>query len=244
MASYYPTDDLYLNVARGLVKGTKHIHKFGAVQALSTNTTGTIWDVNDTIYPWSSWTTAGIVTVDRASASDADKQVFISGLDANYNEVSDTVTLTASTGNASTVSFIRVFRAFITNGSTTNVGNILIKKAGTTVAAITATKGQTLMAVYTIPAGYTGYLTQGVCTAQASADGTGNMFVRFFGNEAFRVGHSFEVSGSGGQYQYKFTVPIAIPEKSDIDVRLITRSNNGRYTAAFDLLLIQAGLGA
>ena len=35
-----------------------------------------------------------------------------------------------------------------------------------------------------------------------------------------------------------FGVPIPLPEKSDIDVRIVTRSNNGRYTAAFDILLV------
>jgi len=29
------------------------------------------------------------------------------------------------------------------------------------------------------------------------------------------------------------------PQHSDIDIRLTTRSNNGRYTAAFDMLLIK-----
>lgn len=244
MASYYPTDDLYLNVARGLVRGTTHIHKFGAVPSMSVNTTGTLWDIEDTIYPWASWAAAGTVTVDRASTSDANKQIAIFGLDANYNEVSDIVTLTNATGNASTQSFIRIYRAFVTEGSTTNVGQILIKKGGTTVAAITATKGQTLMAIYTVPAGYTAYMLHGTCSAQAGADATGNMFIRYFGNQAFRTGHSFEVGGDGGTYNYNFIVPIPIPEKSDIDVRIITRSNNGRFTAAFDLLLIQAGLGA
>lgn len=243
MPSYYPTDDLYLNVARGLVKGTSHVHKFGAVPAMSVNTTGTVWDVNDTIYPWSAWATAGTVTVDRADAGDASKQVAIFGLDADYNPVSDIVTLTNATGNASTQSFIRVFRAFMTNGSATNVGLVSIKRSTTTVAAITAGKGQTLMGVYTIPANHTGYLLKGVCTAQGGADATGDMFVRYFGNAAFRVGHSFEVTG-GGEYTYEFGVPISIPAKSDIDIRVTTRSNNGRYTAAFDLLLIETGLGA
>jgi hypothetical protein len=40
-------------------------------------------------------------------------------------------------------------------------------------------------------------------------------------------------------YNYKFAFPQEIPEKSDIDVRLDTRSNNGRFTAAFDILLIK-----
>ena len=42
-----------------------------------------------------------------------------------------------------------------------------------------------------------------------------------------------------GQYFYPFSFPPELPEKSDIDVRITTRSNNGRYTAAFDLLLVK-----
>ena len=242
MAVYYPLDNLFLNISRGLVKGTSFIHKFGAVPAMSTNTTGTVWDVNDTVYPWTAWDTAGTITVDRASTSDANKSVTVVGLDSNYNEITETIVLTNPTGNASTGLFIRVFRAFILDGST-NVGLISIKKGATTVAAITATKGQTLMAIYTIPAGHTGYLMKGTATAQAGADATGDMFVRYAGQSSFRIGHSFEVSGGGGQYLYDFTTPIPIPAKSDIDVRLVTRSNNGRYTAAFDLILIKDFLG-
>lgn len=242
MATYFPMDNLFLNISRGLVKGVSYIHKFGAVPSMSTNTTGTVWDVGDTIYPWSAWATAGTITIDRADVADANKQVTVVGLDANYNALTETITLTNATGNASTNSFIRVFRAFIVDG-TTNVGLISIKRNSTTIAAITAGKGQTLMSVYTIPAGYTGYMFKGTCTAQAGADGTGDMFIRYFGQASFRVGHSFEVSGTGGQYLYEFQTPIAIPAKSDIDVRISTRSNNGRYTAAFDLVLVKDNLG-
>lgn len=242
MPSYYPMDNMFLNISRGLVKGTSFIHKFGAVPTMSTNTTGTVWDINDTVYPWSAWNTAGTITVDRASTSDADKSVTVVGLDSNYNALTETIVLTNPTGNASNNSFIRVFRAFVTDG-TTNVGLISIKKGVTTVAAITANNGQTLMAVYTIPAGHTGYLMKGTASAQAGADATGDMFVRYFGQSSFRIGHSFEVSGVGGQYIYDFATPIPIPEKSDIDVRVVTRTNNGRYTAAFDLILIKDNLG-
>jgi len=65
------------------------------------------------------------------------------------------------------------------------------------------------------------------------------MFVRYFGQTSFRVGHSFEVSGTGGQYLYDFSIPIEIPEKSDIDVRATVRSNNARLTSAFDIVLIR-----
>ncbi len=242
MAQYFPMDNLFLNISRGLVKGVSYVHKFGAVPSMSTNTLGTVWDVGDTVYPWSAWATAGTITIDRADAADANKQITVVGLDSNYDPLEETITLTNSTGNASTNSFIRIFRAYVVDG-TTNVGLISIKRNSTTVAAITAGKGQTLMSVYTIPDHHTGFLMKGTATAQAGADGTGDMYIRYFGQSSFRVGHSFEVSGAGGQYMYEFATPIRIPAKSDIDVRILTRSNNGRYTAAFDLILIKDSLG-
>jgi hypothetical protein len=225
-------------VAEGNITDHSFIHKFGAVPALSNGATGSVWDINDTVYPWSAFDTAGVINLDRASTSDANKIVTVIGLDADYNQTQESITLTNASNNTGTVVFKRVFRAFVADG-TTNVGNIDIQRASTTVARITATKGQTLMAVYTIPAGYTGYLYKGSASAQTGADATGNMFVRFFGQQSFRTQHTFEVGGTGGQYTYEFTFPPPIPEKSDIDVQVVGRTNNGRYTAAFDLLLIE-----
>jgi len=228
-----------LQVARGQIPGHSALHKFGAVPAMSINTTGTVWDISDTLYPWSAFATAGTLTVDRASASDAGKIITIIGLDANYNEISENVTLTNATGNPTSSSFIRIYRSYMYNGSTTNVGNIDIKKGVTTVARITAGKGQTLMGVYTVPAGYTAYLSQGVMSVQAGADATGDFFVRYGGETAFRIAHSFEVASA--EYFYAFHVPFALPEKSDVDIRASVRSNNARITAAFDAILIKNG---
>lgn len=235
--SYIWDEQFDLNVSRGKVRGASTIHKFGAVPAMSQSTTGTIWDKSDTLYPWSVWTTAGVITASIANALDDGKVITVLGLDNDFNEVSDTFTLSSTATVAGTTQFRRVYRAYISSG-TNNVGDVNFTKNGMDVLRITADKGQTLMAIYTVPAGKTGYLYQGVCTAQASADGTGNMFIRYFGQNAFRIGHSFEVAGVGGQYTYDFAFPIQLPEKTDIDVRVTTRTNNGRYTAAFDILLI------
>ena len=232
-------EDERIKISRGQVKGVIPIHKFGAVPSMSTATTGTVWDKNDTIYPWSTWNAgANTITVNSSSASDVNTSVIVVGLDANYDEIQEEIEMATQNGNASSNNFIRVYRAFMGNGDT-NVGTISIKNGATDVALITAGAGQTLMAIYTIPRNYTGYLYQGTCSAQAGADATGNMFFRFGGTPAFRVGHSFEVAGTGGQYSYPFSFPPQISQKSDIDVRLTTRSNNGRYTAAFDLLLVK-----
>lgn len=232
MSQYY-IDDFKLNTSRGLVKGASVVHKFGAVPSMSTATTGTVWDKNDTLYPWSAFSVANTISV-SANAADNGVAVTIYGLDSNYAEINETVTI-ASGAATTTNSFLRVYRAF---ASAPNANNISMNINGTEVARITAGMAQTLMAVYTVPAGKTAYLYKGACSAQASADATGNMYVRYFGQTSFRVGHSFEVAGAGGPYVYDFAYPIAIPAKSDIDVRVTTRSNNGRYTAAFDMLLV------
>lgn len=238
MSKYYPTsDDISLLVSRGLVTKTTFIHKFGAVPSMSQNTLGTVWDKNDTVYPWSIWDTAGVINIDAASLSDVGKTITVVGLNDNYEPLQENITLSVQNNNLSVNEFKRVYRAYVSDG-VSNVGNITIQKNSTDVALILTGKSQTLMSIYTIPARHTGYLYKGTCSAQAGADGTGDMFVRYFGQSSFRVGHSFEVSGTGGQYVYDFTFPIPIPEKSDIDVRLLTRTNNGRFTAAFDLLII------
>ena len=227
-------------VSGGYVSDHSFNHKFGAVPAMSQNTQGTVWDINDTLYPWTALDTPAVVNVERNNVADEGHTVTVQGLDADYNPVEDTIVINGA-DTLGTVLFKRVNRAFVSNGGSSNTGNIDIEAGaagGTTVARITAGKGQTLMAVYTVPAGKTGYLYQGTATVQANADATGDMMVRYFGQDTFRVGHTFEVSGTGGQYLYDFAFPIPIPEKSDIDVRARVRSNNARFTAAFDILLV------
>jgi len=175
---------------------------------MSHSTTGTIWDVNDTVYPWASWATAGTLSIPAVNASDNGKTVTIVGLDGNYDMLTESVTVSSSVAVTTTAEFKRVNRAYVGDASATNVGNINIQKGGVTVARITANNGQTAMAVYTVPAGYTGYILQGAASCQSGADATGNMFVRYFGEASFRVGHSFEVSGSGGAYLYEFCIPV------------------------------------
>lgn len=242
MSVYFPTEDTYLNIARGLVKNTSSIHKFGAVPAMSINATGTIWDIDDTLYPWSAFDTPGVLTIPAVHADDNGDSVRVFGLDEDYNQIDETFTLSSSGTVTGTKTFARVFRAYYYDG-TANTGNINIQRGGVTVATITAGKSQTLMCVYTIPAGYTGYLSQGIASIEYGGDATIDMFIRYFGQTSFRIGHSGEVAGTGMPYHYKFSVPVAIPEKSDIDVRAKVRSNNSRVTAAFDLILIKTPLG-
>ena len=233
------TKPFYLEVAQGLIPGYSFNHKFGAVPSMSSGATGSIWDVNDTLYPWDALGVGSVVNVERNDVGDNGITVTVQGLDENYNFVQEDIVITGADQTGSQL-FTRVNRAFIT-GATTNIANIDIEAAaagGTTVARITAGYGQTLMAVYTIPAGKTGYILHGTATGSSDTDASGSMRVRYFGTGAFRIGHAFELQLRGGQYDYTFTTPIPIPEKTDIDIRATMRSNNKRITAAFDVLLV------
>ena len=224
-----------LQLARGQIPGHTFVHRQGRVPQMSNNTTGTVWDVNDTLYPWSAWDTPGTVTVSRASASDADKNVIITGLDADYNPTTTTITLTAATGNTSATVFSRIDLVRM-NGTSVNVGQVNVLKGATTVGRIAAGVGQSLKGTYTVPAGFTAYLTQGAMTIQNGADATGTFLYRIPGDR-FVIGHTFEVASS--EYSYAFTCPFALPEKTDIDVRASVRTNNALVTAAYDMILIK-----
>ena len=228
----------YLAIAKGESNGYSSVHKFGAAPALSINTTGTIWDVNDTLYPWSAFNTAGVLNIPAVNAADNGDSVKVYGLDENFNPIEEDFTLSSTATVTGTKTFSRVYRAYYYD-STTNAGDISVLRGATTVLRIKAGKAQTLMAIYTVPAGYTAYLMQGTASIKYGGDASIEMFVRYFGQTSFRIGHAGEVAGTGMPYNYRFTVPIAIPEKSDIDVRASVRSNNSKVTAAFDLILVE-----
>jgi len=224
-------------LANGQVVNASFVHKFGAVEDMSQNATGTVWDINDVPYPWSAFDTPGVLSIPVVSSVDDGVIIQVEGLDSNWDVVKEEFTASSSEIVTGTVSFRRVYRAFVINNGGTNVESINLLKGGTVVLRVRAGKGQTLMAIYTVPRGYTAFLMKGTMSCQANADATGELYVRYAGQRAFRVGHSLEVSGNGGQYTYDFSVPIKIPAMSDIDVRATVRSNNARVGAAFDIVL-------
>jgi hypothetical protein len=227
--------------------GFGQIHKFGAVPAMSQNTNGSIWDENDTVYPWATVDANTVLTVNvvapnnegSARTTHNGATVEIQGLDGNYDPQTETVTISGSSATT-TNNFKRVFRARFTaaTGFDPNSERILIKSGGTTVAKILEDIGQTMMSIYTIPAGKTGYLMRLDITAQGTATGSFKLYCRDNGVGSFRVKHTAEVNGVGGAYQLIYPLPQPLLEKTDIDARMLTQSNNGRYTCTFDIMLV------
>lgn len=231
---YYP---YFLQVSRGLVAGHKRVFKFGYNEEIQ-NVEETIWDVGGIYaYPSSAVT---MTATSSSGATDENVQVTIQGLDASYNELSETVTLNASGIATTTGSFLRVNRAFVASG-TASAGNITIANGGTTYAYISTLHQQTLMAIWTVPAGYTGYLFQVDTTAftvQNNKVATIRMITREL-NGVFRTQQKFDLFQAS--YHQDIVCPQPILEKTDIEFRAIADSLNAdlRVSATFDIIYIE-----
>ena len=228
------TEDFYLKVAQGEVGGHMFINKFGANFDVDTGTDPeTIWSQGG-MYPWASLATASVLTAVSTEAADTD-EIEIQGLDANYNLITENLTIPGTHPVNTVKSFLRVFRD-IYNHTAVNEGDVTLSVGGVVVAKVDATFGQTLMCVYTIPAGYTGYLVQLSATAQKNKDAQIRLLHRPL-NFSFKISHMAEVFE--GNYKYAPKIPIKFSEKTDIDfVAAEAETSNTRVTGTFEILLV------
>ena len=227
----------YLQVSRGLVDGHERVFKFGYNGEIQ-DVEETIWDTGG-IYAYPS-TALAMTATSASGATDSGVQITIQGLDASYNEVSEEVTLNASGTATTTQTYLRVYRAFI-SGSTAAVGNVVISNGGTTYALISAAEQQSLMALWTVPAGYTAYLFQLDVTAfteQNNKVATIRMVTREF-NGVFRTQNKFDAFA--GPFHQDIQAPQPIPEKTDIEFRAVASSSNAdlKVSATFDIVYIE-----
>lgn len=159
------TEPFNLHVARGQVQGHSPFLLYGYSASLSNTAFGPLWEgltQSGGLYSFPS--SAAQLTVVSSSTSDAAPlAVLIQGLDANFNPISEVLTLNGQTNVTSVKSYLRVNNCTITNGL--NVGNITFKQGTTLLAQIGAGLGTTQMSIYTVPAGYSLYVLKSFKTA-------------------------------------------------------------------------------
>jgi hypothetical protein len=145
----------FTQVARGLVTGATSVNLSGYQASVGTSFIP-LWE-NATAYTYP--VSATTMLLYSSSASDTAVSVLISGLDASYNPISETLVCTGTAGVTSVNSYLRINGLTIT-GANNAVGNIILSNAGKTVtyAQITAGVGKSQACIYTVPNGYTFYL--------------------------------------------------------------------------------------
>jgi hypothetical protein len=231
-----------LAIAKGDVTGSTFVSKFGQNEAVGTAAYEDIWDGGGTYtYPVDS--TAPITHI---YSTGVDVQpIEVQGLDVNGELVVQTKTLTGATVAALDTALWRVFRMKNTGSVDILTGSVVhASDAGKSVsyAQIVNGNNQTLMALYTIPAGYTGYLVMGGASLvglNRSYSMDGHFYMRDFGG-VFKLKHTFGVNSNGtSTFQHEYKIPLPIAEKTDLRVRAVSSAAGGVLNATFDIVLVE-----
>ena len=234
------TDYLY-DIAEGNISNHLTLNKFG-----HNDTVGTTWE---TIWTGSNLYTymtdadqleiiSDDVNDDGDVASTGAWTVEVSGLDENWDEISEIVTMNGTTQVTTTASFIRVNRAkVITAGSSfSNEGTILIRDqdTNTTRAVITPLLGQTLMSTWTVPDGYTLYLTSwyaGSAVAKA-------LDIGIFERDNTIVGAAWHIkkfmSFADNTFKLNEELPIILTSRTDIEIRAKAKVAGAQISSGFN----------
>lgn len=246
-----------LQVARGQIAWHKPLFKFG--------NNATVGDSLETIWAegglYSYLTSATVLKVSSSSTDDTSagtgaRTVQLYGLDGDYNEINELVTLNGQTVVNTTQSFLRINRMIVRSaGSSGANAGVIYAGTGTVTTGVPANvyasvngvtgSNQSLMALWTVPAGYTAYMLQydvsNGTTSNTPAVCKLILAVRPYG-EVFQSKDVKSLT-TGMHVEESFAIPQKITEKSDIEVRAISSSASVSFdiSAAFEIVYIKNG---
>lgn len=227
-----------LQVAMGLVTGVTGLSISGYNGSVD-STFRPLWHYGDRSYTY--FSTAQQVRVWSSSASDTNVSVLVSGLDANYLPITETVIVNDGTGTLTTKLFLRVNNLSVTR-LPMNVGLITAGSSDKSIelAHIEIGAGRSQMTVYTVPAGYTFYLTQ----ANWYTNNTGNNTALY---RSYTIGPNGVINivltfPFPTEYNSVKVVPRPYPEKTDIQWQVSSASGTTRIGGQNEGYLIQNGI--
>ena len=227
-----------LQVARGLVTGVTGLSISGYNDNIGTSYIP-LWH-NNTAYTYLNAATQ--LTVWSDSASDTNVSVLISGLDANYLPTTETVVLTNGvTGVQTTQSFLRVNNMSLTRVPQ-NVGLISCGNNGktTVLCTIEAGAGRSQQTIYTVPAGYTFYLTQSNWYTNNTGNNTG--LYRSWTQTPTGLINIVLIFPFPVNYNSLKVVPRPYAEKTDIQWQVASKTGSVAAGGQIEGYLIQNGL--
>jgi hypothetical protein len=234
--------------------GWKHVVKFGGNPAV--NATENVWQAGGN-YTWPTSAQPVVVTSDSAeddAGGDGALTLKISGLDANCYEIDETLTLSGADNATTTKSFFRVFRAFCdtvgtygtaNNGTLTAVHQTSID----TLFEIPAGVGQTKLALYTVPAGFTAFIMNIHLSVSSSRDGCTFELYRRENADDTTTPNSWRLVSTFtdvlGNVEYTYGVGNAFAEQTDIEFRAtrVSASSEPSVEVEFEMFLVPNDAG-
>jgi hypothetical protein len=243
------TEPFNLQVARGQIAQHQSVVVFGYNSDVDTSIE-TVWPYGG-ILTFPSAALQMKVSSDSANdtaAGTGARTVYIEGLDANHAVISETVTLNGQTAVLTTQSFLHVNNCYVaTAGSGKSAAGSIYIGTGTVTAGVPATVYDVILldynaritGSYTVPAGYTAYLEQGLFSAgQVSGSNavTGRLVTR--GEDDIRRTAAI-VTLNNGAADYSFEYPVSIPEKTTIEAQAVGAAVNNACSSMFILVLVK-----
>lgn len=170
------------------------------------------WE-NNTAYTFP--TTPLTMTVTN-NVADNGVQILIAGLDGDYNQISEVVTLAGTA--TTTQQFFRINDVITVSGNAVN--DITVSNGGVTYAKVRGGDGKNQASIYTVPAGYSFYLMRIDAFCATAAQNNRQIYFRNFvclpSGVKLRVAETsfLEIMHIQRQIPFKYT------EKSDIEFQL------------------------
>ena len=238
-----------LQVSRGQIDGHSTVIVFGYNPDVDTSEE-TVWPDGGTIpHP----TVASVLKISSASTDDdcagrGARTVYVEGVDGSYNIVSETVVLNGQTAVNTTNSYLYVNSFYVATAGSggANAGNINAG-TGTVTSGVPAVLYDIIATGYNnrttghycVPAGYTGYMTEGSISAgQASGSTAVTAYLRQHGPDGIlRVGAIATVNNNEASFQ--FDQPYKIPEKNCVGATAIGAAANNAVSSYFNIILIK-----
>lgn len=241
-----------LQVARGQIVGHRSVTIFGFNPDVDTAEVS-VWPLQSLI---TRPATALQMRVSSTSANDTAagtgaRTIVIEGLDGDYNEITETVTLNGQTFVLTAAAFLRINYMYVaTAGSTMSAAGDIYVGTGTVTAGVPATVydiikfnyNDTITGSYTVPAGHTAYLSQGLfSTGQAS--GSTQVQGRLLASGIDGIRRTAAVTTlNNGVADYVFEYPVPFPEKTTLEATAVGSANNNSVSTMFILVLIKNSL--
>jgi hypothetical protein len=222
-----------LQVARGLVGGHSLVNIFGYQAAIGT-TSICVWEnAAPYVFPESP---VQLILV-STSAADTGISKFITGLDDNYEPISETVVINGTTPVTTVNQYLRINNVRTTSGNA--VGTVTLTNGGITYAKLLPGTGQTQMSQYTVPAGHTFYLNRVDTFTQLS--GGSNNFCTYDVLAMLENGTKYSVLQAPftQRYEARRIVPFPYAEKTSLQWHASTDSSTAAVGMVIEGILIK-----
>jgi hypothetical protein len=239
-----------LQVARNQITGHSAALISGTNAAVSTSQ-ATVWGTGGLyVYP----ATAQVMKVSSSSTSDTSagtgaRTVVVQGLDASYNQIQETVTLNGQTEVNTVNSYLRVLHLYVaTAGTGLAAAGTIYVGTGTVTTGVPAVvylsyselNGAT-SAIWTVPAGYTAYITS---IQASSGNATAGQWTKFGLYASATPGAPLDsvlqwITSNGTECIINLPYPPAFVAQTDIEIRAISTVASTSVAANFQIVYVK-----